>query len=72
MNALAPTSRIAVASLLLPTKTITGFPARPDVATQIYNQSLHTIMVAKVTQGNEPIDQVIKWAQGEVEGMLRA
>jgi len=52
--------------------TITGYPARPDVATQIYNQSLHTIMVAKVTQGNEPIDQVIKWAQGELEGMLRA
>ena len=28
MNALAPISRIASASLLLPTKTITGFPAR--------------------------------------------
>jgi ABC-type glycerol-3-phosphate transport system substrate-binding protein len=52
--------------------TITGYPARPDVATQIYNQSLHTIMVAKVTQGDEPIDQVIKWAHGELEGLLRA
>ena len=52
--------------------SITGYPARPDVATQIYNQSLHTIMVAKVCQGNEPIDRVVKWAQSELEGMLRA
>jgi len=52
--------------------SITGYPARPDVATQIYNQSLHTIMVAKVCQGNEPIDQVVKWAKSELEGMLRA
>ena len=51
--------------------SITGYPARPDVATQIYNQSLHTIMVAKVTQGNEPIDKVVKWAEGELEGLLR-
>ncbi|TMJ68806.1 MAG: extracellular solute-binding protein [Alphaproteobacteria bacterium] len=51
--------------------TITGYPARPDIATQIYNQSLHTIMVAKVCQGNEPIDRVVKWAQNELEGLLR-
>ena len=46
-------------------------PARPDIATQIYNQSLHTIMVAKVCQGNEPIDRVVKWAQNELAGLLR-
>jgi ABC-type glycerol-3-phosphate transport system substrate-binding protein len=51
--------------------SITGYPARPDVATQIYNQSLHTIMVAKFCQGNEPIDKVVKWAEGELEGLLR-
>ena len=45
------------------TPNITGYPARPDVASQVYNQSIHTIMVSKVTQGNEPIDKVIKWAE---------
>ena len=28
-------------------------------------------MVAKVCQGNEPIDRVVKWAQNELEGLLR-
>jgi hypothetical protein len=28
-------------------------------------------MVAKVTQGNEKIDDVIKWAENELEGTLR-
>ena len=51
--------------------SITGYPARPDIATQIYNQSVHTIMVAKVCQGNEPIDKVVRWAEGELEGLLR-
>jgi ABC-type glycerol-3-phosphate transport system substrate-binding protein len=53
-------------------ESMTGYPARPDVASQIYNQSIHTIMVAKVCQGNEPIDKVIAWAKGELEGLLRA
>jgi len=53
------------------TPSITGYPARPDVAAMVYNQSIHTVMVAKVTQGNEPIDKVIKWAEGELEGFLR-
>jgi len=29
-------------------------------------------MVAKFCQGNEPMEQVIKWAKNELEGMLRA
>jgi ABC-type glycerol-3-phosphate transport system substrate-binding protein len=53
------------------TPNITGYPARPDIAAQIYNQSIHTVMVAKVTQGNEPIDKVIKWAEGELAGFMR-
>ena len=28
-------------------------------------------MVAKVTQGNEKIDDVIKWAENELQGTLR-
>jgi hypothetical protein len=50
---------------------MTGAPARPDVAAQIYNQSIHTVMVAKVAQGKEKIDDVIKWAARECEGYLR-
>ncbi len=50
---------------------ITGYPARPDVAAQIYNQSIHSIMIAKITQGKEKVNDVIKWAQGECEGYLQ-
>ena len=28
-------------------------------------------MVAKFTQGNEKLDEVIKWAERELEGTLR-
>ncbi len=52
--------------------SITGYPSRPDVASQIYNRSIHTIMIAKVAQGKEKVDDVIKWAQDEVEGFLRS
>jgi len=51
---------------------MTGAPARPDVAAQIYNQSIHTIMIAKVAQGKEKVDDVIKWAEKECEGYLRS
>jgi hypothetical protein len=52
--------------------SLTGYPARPDVASQLYNQALPTVLVSKVTQGNEPIDKAIKWAEQEIEGFLRA
>jgi ABC-type glycerol-3-phosphate transport system substrate-binding protein len=52
--------------------SINGFPARPDVASQIYNNSIHTIMISKVSQGKEKIEDVIKWAANECEGYLRS
>ena len=52
--------------------SIAGAPARSEVGSQIYNQAINTVMVAKVTQGNEKIDDVIKWAENELEGTLRA
>jgi ABC-type glycerol-3-phosphate transport system substrate-binding protein len=52
--------------------SINGYPARPDVAAQIYNQSIHTVMIGKVAQGKEKIEDVIKWAAKECEGYLRA
>jgi hypothetical protein len=51
--------------------SIAGAPARSDVGAQIYNQAINTIMVAKFTQGNEKLDDVIKWAENELEGTLR-
>ena len=51
--------------------SIAGRPARPEVGAQIYNQAINTVMVAKFTQGNEKLDEVIKWAANELEGTLR-
>ena len=42
--------------------SIAGAPARSEVGAQIYNQAINTVMVAKFTQGNEKLDDVIKWA----------
>jgi ABC-type glycerol-3-phosphate transport system substrate-binding protein len=50
---------------------VAGFPARPDVASQIYTHALMPVMVGKVTQAAEPIDRVVKWAEKELEGYLR-
>jgi hypothetical protein len=50
---------------------VAGYPAPPAVAAQIYTQALGPNMVAKVAQANEPIDKVVKWAEGELEGYLR-
>jgi hypothetical protein len=33
--------------------SVAGHPARPDVAAQIYNQALHTVMVSRFTKGFE-------------------
>jgi len=51
--------------------SMAGAPAQPEVGAQIYNQALPTVMVAKFTQGGEKLDNVIKWAEGELEGYLR-
>jgi hypothetical protein len=49
-----------------------GAPARSEVGAQMYNQAINTVMVSKFTQGNEKLDDVIKWAEKELEGALRA
>jgi ABC-type glycerol-3-phosphate transport system substrate-binding protein len=51
--------------------SVAGQPARPEIAAQIYNQALHTVMVSKFTQGGVKLDDVIKWASNELEGYLR-
>ena len=52
--------------------SMAGAPARSEVGAQIYNQAINTVMVSKFTQGNEKLDDVIKWAENELEGTLRA
>jgi Bacterial extracellular solute-binding protein len=51
--------------------SIAAAPARSEVGAQIYNQAINTVMVAKFTQGGEKLDDVIKWAERELEGTLR-
>ena len=51
--------------------SIAAAPARAEVGAQIYNQAINTVMVSKFTQGNEKLDDVIKWAERELEGTLR-
>ncbi len=52
--------------------SIAGAPARAEVGAQIYNQAINIVMVSKFTQGGEKLDDVIKWAENELEGTLRA
>ena len=49
-----------------------GAPARSEVGAQMYNQAIDTVMISKFTQGKEKLDDVIKWAEKELEGTLRA
>jgi hypothetical protein len=50
--------------------TVPGWPARPDVALQIFNQAIQPTMVAKVTRYDHSIDSVIAWAVGRLEEVL--
>jgi len=50
---------------------MSGAPAPVPIATQMYSQATLTKMVAKFTQGGEPMDKVIAWANSELEGFMR-
>jgi hypothetical protein len=49
---------------------IAALPAPPDVAVQIYNRGTMPTMLAKLKSG-QTIDQVIAWANDELEGFAR-
>jgi hypothetical protein len=53
------------------TLIVAGYPAAPTVAARIYTEGLLPVMVAKVTQGGESVNDAIAWASGELEGYLR-
>ena len=46
-------------------------PAPASIAQQMYTQSIMTKMIAKYTQGGEPMDKVLGWAASELEGYSR-
>lgn len=52
------------------TLSITGNPAPPKIAHQIYVQGVQTKMVARMLNG-EKMESVLSWAEGEVEGFMR-
>jgi hypothetical protein len=49
---------------------VAGYPARPEVAAQIDTRALQPILIARVTQGGETINDAIKWAERELESLL--
>jgi len=51
---------------------ISGAPAPAAIGTQMYTQATITKMVAKFTQGEQSMEQVIAWASSELEGFGRA
>jgi len=51
--------------------SITAAPAPPDIAVQIYNQALNTKMIYNMTQQKQSTEQVIAFAEKELEGYSR-
>jgi ABC-type glycerol-3-phosphate transport system substrate-binding protein len=49
---------------------IPAAPAPPQIAAQIYNQSIMPKMILRVAQG-EPMDKTLAWVEREVEGFMR-
>lgn len=49
-----------------------GSPAPAPIAAKIYHQALISTLVARVTQGNEPIDNAIRWAIPKLENICEA
>jgi ABC-type glycerol-3-phosphate transport system substrate-binding protein len=51
-------------------RSFTGMPAPPQIAVQIYNNSIPCNMIAKVTQAGQSIEQAIAWAENELQGYI--
>lgn len=53
------------------TPSIALAPAPADIAVQMYNQGIQTKMIARMVQNNAPIEDVLSWAEQEIEGLRR-
>jgi ABC-type glycerol-3-phosphate transport system substrate-binding protein len=51
-------------------ESITGYPAPPEVAAQMYARATHPAMLAKVYSGQSN-EEAIAWAKNELEGFMR-
>ena len=51
-------------------ESITGYPAPPDIAAQMYARAIHPSMLAKVYAGQSN-QEVIAWAKNELDGFIR-
>jgi len=51
-------------------ENITGYPAPPEIAAQMYARAIHPTMMAKVNAGQSN-KEVITWAKNELEGFIR-
>ena len=51
-------------------ENITGYPAPPEVAAQMYARAIHPTMLAKIYSGQSN-KEVIAWAKNELEGFVR-
>ena len=52
------------------TPTIAGFPARPELGSQIYAGALQPSMVVRYTQGRQSLEAVISWAEQQLEMLV--
>jgi ABC-type glycerol-3-phosphate transport system substrate-binding protein len=51
-------------------ENITGYPAPPEIAAQMYARAIHPTMLAKINTGQSN-KEVIAWAKNELEGFIR-
>ena len=53
------------------TPSVALAPAPPEIAVQMYNQGIQTKMIARMVQNNEAVEDVLSWAEQEIEGFQR-
>ncbi|MGE0224153.1 MAG: ABC transporter substrate-binding protein [Acetobacteraceae bacterium] len=49
---------------------VAGMPAPPEIAVRMYQRQFHAAMLSRLQSG-QSINQVVSWAQGEIEGYMR-
>lgn len=52
--------------------SVAAYPAPPEIAVQIYQSGLMPLMVARIAQRGQTVDQTIVWAEQELEGYRRS
>lgn len=53
------------------TPIVAGYPAPPEIAVQIYNNGTMPQMIQRLGPGGQTVEQVIDWAEGELESYNR-